>query len=51
VRAINAGLFDSYLLKSLDGVAASPDGEGSIMVKCGAEGKKVCVFVKGGTAT
>ena len=48
VRAINAGLFDAYLLKSLDGVAAAPDGEGAIITKCGAEGRKRCVFVKQG---
>ena len=50
VRAINAGLFDSYLLKSLDGVAASPDAQGAIMAKCGPESEteesKICVFVK-----
>jgi hypothetical protein len=47
VRAINAGLFDSYLLKSLDGVAASPDAEGAIMAQCGPDDDlKICMFVK-----
>ena len=51
MRAINAGLFDAYLLKSLDSVAIGPVAAGNIMVRCGVEHKQVCVFVKAGAAT
>lgn len=46
VRAINAGLFDAYLLKSLDGAATAPDATGSAFLKCGPDGKKTCLFIK-----
>ena len=46
VRAINAGLFDAYLLKSLDGAATAPDATGSAFLKCGTDGKKTCLFIK-----
>ena len=46
IRAINAGIFDAYLLKSLDGVAKSPDATGSAFLKCGPGGGKTCLFIK-----
>lgn len=43
-RAINAGSFDAYLLKSLDSNSLGPDGSQSVLAKCGLDGKKFCVF-------
>ena len=47
IRAINAGLLDAYLLKSLDGVAKTPVGEQAVLVKCGKNRQKICFFLKG----
>lgn len=47
IRAINAGLLDAYLLKSLDGVAKTPVGEQAVFVKCGQNKSKICFFLKG----
>ena len=47
LRAINAGLLDAYLLKSLDGVAAHPTADGVVMVPCSMGLKeKICMFLK-----
>jgi hypothetical protein len=35
-----------YQLKSLDGVAISPDAQQSVIFPCGANRTKVCMFVK-----
>jgi cation diffusion facilitator CzcD-associated flavoprotein CzcO len=45
VRAINAALWDSYLLKSLDGgMAVQVYPEDSALFLCGAGRKKKCIF-------
>jgi thioredoxin reductase len=45
VRAINAALWDSYLLKSLDGgMAAKVYPENSALFLCGTGRKKKCIF-------
>jgi thioredoxin reductase len=48
-RAINAAILDSYLLKSLDGIALSPSAQDSVMVRCGLNQSRICVFIKGPT--
>lgn len=62
VRAINAGLLDSYLLKSLDGIGLEPSAGGVVIRPCGLRkpnarnlsttplppsARKLCVFMKG----
>ena len=47
VRAINAGLFDAYLLKSLDGAAATPTASDIVLIQCGNLADKYCLFLKG----
>ena len=47
LRAINAGLLDAYLLKSLDGFSITPTMNKYVMVKCGDGRKKICLFRKG----
>ena len=45
VRAINANLYDAYLLKSLDGgMAANVYAEDTAIVPCGEGKKKRCLF-------
>ena len=47
IRAINAGIFDAYLLKSLDGAAATPTASDTVLLQCGNLANKYCLFLKG----
>jgi hypothetical protein len=49
VRAIRAGVLDSYsyLLKALDGRLPYANMNDLVMVKCGQNQSKVCMFPKG----
>eukprot|EP00729_Bicosta_minor_P010555 gene10555-30280_t len=47
LRALNAGLLDAYLLKSLDGFSITPTMDKYVMVKCGKGRNKICLFRKG----
>ena len=47
VRAINAGILDAYLLKSLDGGLPFAYWDGLLMVPCGENSAKRCLFQKG----
>jgi len=44
VRAVNAALLDSYLLKSLDGFTTAVVADKSVIVPCGKGLRKVCLF-------
>ena len=52
LRALNAGLLDAYLLKSLDGASEDPPADTLVMVRCAGgshlrkERAKVCMFKK-----
>jgi hypothetical protein len=47
VRAIRAGVLDSYLLNALDGGLPYAYMNDLVMVKCGQNQSKVCMFPKG----
>jgi hypothetical protein len=46
VRAVNIKLIEQFLLNSLDGAASAITAQQSVMVRCGPNRTKVCLFVR-----